>query len=132
MPPRHRSRLLLAFLAWACVLVGAAWALQWWLEGRVLSGQRSPQAALALMQQWNLALRAALGLTALGLAASLLRLWARVGKTRHWPPGGPWPVPRPLGAQALHRLRAGLFIAAVVAFVLGALALGAALRALPA
>lgn len=109
---------MLLLLAWACVLVGAAWGLQWWLEGRVLAGRVSPGEALATMERVSRWLLLALGAVLSGLAATLQHLRRRMHQTGLWPPSGRWPPPAPLAADARaatdRRLRGAALAAALM------------------
>ena len=125
--PRNRTRVFLAVLAGACVVVGMLWALRWAFEGRVLEGHLSPDAALAAMAGFVTMLQALAAAVAALLATLLAWIARRTRETRRWPPSGQWPTPRGLDATEAHRCVRWLHAGAGAAGALAVAALAAAL-----
>lgn len=124
MPPSSspdRTRLILILLAWACVVVGMLWALRWAFEGRVTSGQLSPDVAMDAMSRFVTWLCIAGALVASTLAALLWRIATQTRAARLWPPSGTWPVPRPVTDAEIETITRRLRLGAAVA-ALGAIA----------
>lgn len=126
--PRDRTRLFLAALAGACVVVGMLWGLRWAFEDRVLAGRLSPDASLEAMASLVTMLQALAALVAALLAALLAWIARRTRETRQWPPSGQWPTPRAIGEAEIRRyvqrLRAGAVAAGAVAVAALIAALG--------
>lgn len=117
--PQDRVRLVLVVLACACVIVGMLWGLRWAFEGRVVSGQLSPDAAMEAMVRFVTMLYVFGAIVAAGLAGLLAWIAKRTRETRQWPPSGSWPVPRPISSDEAsrfaRRLQAGAVVAGVIA-----------------
>ncbi len=125
--PPDRTRLILASLACACVIVGLLWGLQWAFEGRVAAGHMSPDAAIESMARF-VALLYLLGAVVAAVLAGLLAWIAkRTRDTRLWPPSGSWPVPRPITDDEARRFVRRLHAAAAAAVGVTVAALLAAL-----
>lgn len=125
--PPNRTRLILAALAGACVVVGLLWGLRWAFEDRVLEGHLSPDAALEAMARFVTMLEALAALVAALLASLLAWIARRTRETRHWPPSGRWPTPRAIGDAEIHRYGKRLHAGVVAAGALAVAALAAAL-----
>lgn len=130
MPPSSspdRVRLVLFALALACVFVAVLWSLRWAFEGRVVSGQISPEVAMDAMEGFVTLLYALGALVAGSLAGLLVWIARRTRSTRQWPPSGPWPVPRPVDDAGIARIALRLHLGAAISCAVAIIALVAAI-----
>lgn len=123
----NRTRLVLAALACACVVVGLMWGLRWAFEDRVVTGRLSPDAAMEAMADMITMLYALAAMVAALLAALLAWMSKRTRDTRQWPPSGSWPMPRAIDEDEIKRITRSLHAGAILSGATAIAALAAAL-----
>jgi hypothetical protein len=102
------------------------WGLRWAFEGRVVSGQLSPDVAMDAMERFVALLFGMGALVAAALAALLVHLAHLTRAVKQWPPSGSWPVPRPISDADAVRLARRLHVGAALAGIVAIAALARA------
>lgn len=125
--PPDRTRLILAALASACLVVGLLWGLRWIFEDRVLSGHFSPDAALEAMTVVVTLLQVLAVSVAAFLAGLLVWIARRTREVRQWPPSGGWPAPRRLSEREAERIARWIHVGALLVGLVAAATAVAAL-----